>query len=533
MDYLKGRQDELKEEEKKDVWAKTAVWCAANNKKMDAIINYEKTKDYDGIYSILNTLPLVLNSQTAKFILDILDRVSGTISRDYPETIIIRNRILFSLGLFEQSRRETLEAIPGLKTIPDIQRRDKILTACNINLGFIGYIQSIHNRNYDFVDFFREAAALSRRMKLVVKPPINGITLSSYACRITAPATKEEIEKCIAVIEEIVPYSMEAIGGCQAGLCELVRGEYAFFKGQLPEARKRLAECLVKARENQQYEIENRALFYLLRIHLCQGNAAEIEKILIQLEAELDEKFFLNRDFYHDIVTGWYYILTGRKDRLAFWLKNDYEKSEINYMAQGLEELVKAKYYFSGKHYPAALAAIQSRTSAEQLLFGEIEMKALEAVCRYRMLDKEGAFTALEEAFILAAPAGLFMPFTELGKDMRALTDAALKDAEIHKKAPALSGEWLEETRRNAAIYAKKIHCRQIGSEQGDNSILSHRETEVLIGLSQGLTREEIAGEASISPNTVKSVTRSIYNKLGALNQADAVRIATEKGILP
>jgi LuxR family maltose regulon positive regulatory protein len=48
----------------------------------------------------------------------------------------------------------------------------------------------------------------------------------------------------------------------------------------------------------------------------------------------------------------------------------------------------------------------------------------------------------------------------------------------------------------------------------------------VLTGLSQGLTREEIAGASGISLNTVKSVIRSVYNKLGALNRADAVRIA-------
>jgi LuxR family maltose regulon positive regulatory protein len=55
---------------------------------------------------------------------------------------------------------------------------------------------------------------------------------------------------------------------------------------------------------------------------------------------------------------------------------------------------------------------------------------------------------------------------------------------------------------------------------------------EILTGLSQGLTREELAVASSISVNTVKSVIRSIYNKMGAINRADAVRIATAMGIL-
>jgi LuxR family maltose regulon positive regulatory protein len=55
---------------------------------------------------------------------------------------------------------------------------------------------------------------------------------------------------------------------------------------------------------------------------------------------------------------------------------------------------------------------------------------------------------------------------------------------------------------------------------------------EVLLGLSQGMTREEIAGLASLSANTVKSITRSVYNKLGAVNRADAVRIAVSLGLV-
>jgi LuxR family maltose regulon positive regulatory protein len=61
---------------------------------------------------------------------------------------------------------------------------------------------------------------------------------------------------------------------------------------------------------------------------------------------------------------------------------------------------------------------------------------------------------------------------------------------------------------------------------------LSRRELDVLTGLSQGLTREEIAEAGSVSINTVKSAITGIYQKLGAVNRADAVRIATEIGIL-
>jgi LuxR family maltose regulon positive regulatory protein len=46
------------------------------------------------------------------------------------------------------------------------------------------------------------------------------------------------------------------------------------------------------------------------------------------------------------------------------------------------------------------------------------------------------------------------------------------------------------------------------------------------------MTQKEIAGSFSLSVNTVKSVIRSVYNKLGAVNRADAVRIAASLGLV-
>ena len=537
LDYLRERQNELSGEEKKDVWTKAALWCAANNLKMDAIAYYEKIGDYDDIVKILNTLPLLLHVRMARFIFDILNRAPETIFQGRIETIEMYFRTLSSLGLFEQGHRETLDALQELKARSESTEKHRFLMSAYFTLGFTGLIQSIHTRRYDFIDYFREASIEWRNAGYTAKAPLNGIALSSYVCRVSAPASKKEIEEYIDVIAKIAPYAMEALGGCMSGMYELARGEFAFFRGEHEEAEKQLLSSLKEARKKQQYEIENRALFYLLRIYLYRGNSDELENILKQLETQLGEDLYMNRYFYHDIVSGWYYIQTGREEKIAPWLKSDYEESELNNIAQGLEKLVKAKYYFSEKRYPAALAVIENRGETELILFGDIEMKVLEAVCRYRQSDRAGAFRALGEAYRLAVPAGFFVPFAELGKDMRSLAEAAIRDTAAGdttagKEASGLPPEWLDEICRNTAVYAKKLY-RQTGQpgKRGSRT-LSHREKEVLIGLSQGLTREEIAGAASISPNTVKSVTRSIYNKLGALNHADAVRIATEKGIL-
>jgi LuxR family maltose regulon positive regulatory protein len=333
------------------------------------------------------------------------------------------------------------------------------------------------------------------------------------------------------------------------GMDELARGEYAYFRGNLPEAEFRLRRALERARERNQYEIENRSLFYLLRIALHRGDCRELKEILQGLGAQKKQQYYRNRFVHYDIAMGWFYTQIMETGRLAPWLKDDFEEIEINHRGRGLEILVKAKYHLCEKKYPAALASLAGRRDLEgELLFGKLEGLALETVCRHHARDSEGALAALRSSYQLALASGITMPFTELGCFTRSLMDWALKEG-----PPDIDREWLLAQRRNAAGYAKRLVSVMKmfrGVEQppagfspglprvlspgpsAAAAILSHREREVLFCLSRGLTRAEIAGTLSLSINTVKSVIRSIYNKLGAVNRSHAVQAAAEAGLL-
>ena len=65
--------------------------------------------------------------------------------------------------------------------------------------------------------------------------------------------------------------------------------------------------------------------------------------------------------------------------------------------------------------------------------------------------------------------------------------------------------------------------------EQSSSSLsLTPRECEVLQLLTQGLTSAQIAKELIITPLTVNSHVRSIYNKLGVTSRSAATRYAIE-----
>ncbi len=67
---------------------------------------------------------------------------------------------------------------------------------------------------------------------------------------------------------------------------------------------------------------------------------------------------------------------------------------------------------------------------------------------------------------------------------------------------------------------------------QIDPCPMSTREVEVLRGLAQGKVYKQIAAELGLSTSTVRTHLHNVYGKLGAMDRAQAVLMATERGWL-
>lgn len=88
---------------------------------------------------------------------------------------------------------------------------------------------------------------------------------------------------------------------------------------------------------------------------------------------------------------------------------------------------------------------------------------------------------------------------------------------------PGIEGEHLERVAKALTPGYRRV--------SGEGS-LTERELEVLQLLEKGMSRREIARMLYLSLNTVRSHTKSIYRKLGAMSRAEAIQRAHEDGIL-
>ncbi|MDR2786470.1 MAG: LuxR C-terminal-related transcriptional regulator [Treponema sp.] len=539
LEFLEEKQNELEEEEKRETYMKAGEWCIKNGQKIDAFNYFEKAGDYDRFFLAVNeTLPLIVSESVASILLEICEKAPAEVFEKNSGIYVLYTWVLITLKLFDRAEKELREIIAKLEMREPSVVNKWALLGCYINLGLCGYLVSMYTRDYSFVDNFELAARYNDIPVRPTEPAASVMQVPFCVCRIHSPE-KGEFEKCIDALDKMVPCLAMVYNGCAWGLSELARAEFAFIQGRLEEAEHHALVSREKARERSQYEIEDRALFFLLRIGLVRGDGEMVEETFRQIKERPDMPGFINQNVLRDITDGWFYVQTGQHDKIPSWLKNDFEESDLNSVLYGLETIVKARYHLAEKRFGAVLANLENRDDkygASGCLVGLVEIKAIEAICRYQMKDITGAVEALRAAYELSLPNEIVLPFFELGKNMRTLTSTVSMKANTK-----IDRQWLEKIKNGASAYAKKLlvvtrefqnRNAQSKENKGDGvARLSRREMEVLTGLSRGLTRREIAESAALSINTVKSIIRSVYNKLGAVNQADAVRIATVLGI--
>ncbi|KAB1911376.1 LuxR C-terminal-related transcriptional regulator, partial [Micromonospora sp. AMSO31t] len=146
----------------------------------------------------------------------------------------------------------------------------------------------------------------------------------------------------------------------------------------------------------------------------------------------------------------------------------------------------------------------------------------LDAVLTGGAGDDRGAGRILEQVLDLAEPEGYRRVFTRAEPAVRDLLAAHLDAGTAHWATVSDLVRGADERR------ADESPERPAGPERTLDEPLTERELTILRYLQSILSNVEIAGELSLSVNTVKTHVRNIYRKLDATRRREAVRRARE-----
>ena len=526
LEFLRQKQQLLTEEQKRETYEIAAAWCDKNSFKIDAMSYYEKVGDYSSIVSIFIKLPTQVPQDIARFAAGIFERAPSEAFDKVDYFAVMHVRVVMCLGLWDESLALMRRYEAKYLLLPEGDAfRNHTLGGIYYCWGIMRMLMSTMDDRYDFDEYF------AKMDECLTRAPADPGQLANHPSGpwiSFAGSSKEGAPQAfIDAFAKSTYHASHCFKGAMTGLDDLARGEMKFYQGDVQAAERFIISGLEQAREHKQFETMHRALFYLLRIGISQGNRVKSEQALSDMKTLLDENEYPFRFITYDIALAWYYYFLNMPDRVPDWLREKFSPYGHAYFIENYGNQAKARYCYRTNNYPQLLAYIEEQKKRESILFGRIEMLAMEACVHYKMKKKAEALAVLGEAYEEASPNGVIMPFIGLGKDMRTLTAFAMKEPDCR-----IPQAWLEEINRKAATYAKRqahIITEYKRTNRTEETIaFTRRETEILTDLSHGLSRKEIAVSHNLSVNTVKMIINAVYSKLGAENLADLIRITTE-----
>ena len=202
-------------------------------------------------------------------------------------------------------------------------------------------------------------------------------------------------------------------------------------------------------------------------------------------------------------------------------------EDELSYLRE-YEHLTLARLLVAQhRARPDANDAVHALTLLDQLLVAAehggrgaivIETLMLQALAHDVAGDAPAAHAALLRAVTLAEPEGYVRLFIDEGAEMAVLLKALRKLT----TAPAYVNRLVSASATIATRAAQPLI-----------DPLSEREVEVLRLLGGDLGGPDIARQLSVSLNTVRTHTKSIYAKLGVTSRREAVRQARDLNLIP
>ena len=528
LEFLETMQNVLSPDQRRETYTIAGEWCNQNGFKIDALSYYEKIEDYRAIVLMFIGSPAQIPYDIACYAAAIMERTPTEIFDKVVYLASTHMRTIMCQGLLEEAEKlaEYYEA-RYINLPKDNTFRRSTLSSVYYCLAITRCMMCAKMDVYDF-DLVYE------KMNTCYDKPVdpgNLITRNPgpWLCAVGS-SRKGAVQDYIDATERGLVHLSKCFIGYKTGEDDPARGELKFYQGDIHGAENSIVRGINKEREMKQSAVVHRALFYMIRIAVLQGNYVKAQKAIDDIKANLNDVKYFNRFVDYDITLCWYYCALGLPEKAPDWLKENFSLYAHACFTENYANQMKARYFYAVRNYPPLLSYIQDMKQRESFLFGRIEMLAIEACVYYKIKEKDKARASLEEAYDTASPNEITMPFIELGKDMRTLTAYLLR---ITCKIPS---PWLEDINRKSTLYAKRLaHVvteYRMDNRLMDSVVISPRESEILKDLSHGLSRSEIASSRNLSINTVKMMINNIYMKLGAENLADAIRIASERKIV-
>ena len=530
-EFLLEKEGSLTHNVVSDLHLTAAKWYSDNDIRFEAIYHYRQIDRFDEIFDIIISIPGHVSSEAADSLVSLMEEAPAELIRARPIIRVSKAGYLFNNNRLDESKRELMLLRQEFEVKPRTKENLELLGEVYLLLAVIAMVHT----DYSFEPLFRVADEfLPNGSKLVDNRA--GLAEGINACSISDPSAGE-LKRYQEALFRAAPHAANAMHGCCYGLEYLNAAESSLYTGDLKAAEKYAFEAIFRSKKYKQDDIEYMANFVLVRIFTSKGSYEKAAGLLKKMEEQLDTIQRADCIYLFAVISGWFYLKLGKTELIAKWIRHEEEtRKMLAPVVIGRENLVRTDCLLAEERYFELLAYMEHTDviyESRGILYAVIQNKITRAIAHHYMGNPDEAVRFLSEAYELSSPNNLIMQYIEYGNKMRTLIHAARQNGKC-----MIPRSWLDMIYTRSSSYAKML-SQIVSAYEAAHAMdsryliaLSKRESEVLAYLRNGMTRKEIAATCYVSHSTVNSILKSIYDKLGAANAADAVRIAAEKNFL-
>jgi LuxR family maltose regulon positive regulatory protein len=276
----------------------------------------------------------------------------------------------------------------------------------------------------------------------------------------------------------------------------------------------------------------------MARIRQAQGDLDSAFDLLEEAEPLYVSDFFPNVRPIAALKTR-VLIAQGRLEEALEWVRKQglSPEDDLSYLHEfehiTLARVLLARYNRDRTdsliHDAIGLLERLLKTSQEGGRVGNvIEILILQALAHHTQSDLSASLPPLKQALSLAEPQGYIRIFIDEGTPMMQL----LREAAARRIMPNYTSKLLTAFEPQEQSSKSESLIPASSASQPLIESLSQRELEVLRLFKTDLSGPEIANQLVIALSTVRTHTKSIYNKLNVTDRRAAVKRATELGLI-
>lgn len=531
-DFLAHKQAMLPSEVCHALYASAGIWFRQNENHQEAMDCFWQIKDYD---SFMETAASIYWTKQGRdvtgLLLDRLDMLPAEYVSSNPEVAFCRGMMLLYEARIDRAKEVFLALGGSLEEVFLDGEDARMLGNTSMMLSAIALIQG----SVKAKDYAEKALSLLPADEPRVHafyPAAHGNN-GVFFLPDSKPGSLERITEFIFEFAEPIERLFHKGGQAYANL---FAAEASFYSGRFPEVITFGTKAMSMAKMARQHNIVASTYFLQIRTALYLGEGDKAQALMQELVEYVGSRSLTDLMGLRDCSKGLFYMRMGDYGRVPVWLANTASLPTDIPLDIGRDRTICAYCrYLQGDYQGCYTVMLElDELLAERNLWSvRIIALVLKSACLLKLGNENQAVEVFHQAYESTWQNGITVCFAEIDQVVLPLLEVVRR-----RDQSLFDSAWLDKVEDDVKGHAKReaiMRKQYAGAKAGHEElrgVLTPRELEVLTGLAQGFSREELETTMGISLHGVKKHITNIYNKLGAINRVDAIHIAIANGIL-